>query len=194
MAPLRLPRREKFAQEIAKSPRTGKSITQCYEASGYTTTGHASEAAGSRLLSEVEIKNRIDEIVRPTVRKTRATVDTLAAQLDAVFEGASSDRQWGAAGSAAALKAKLLGFMRERLEVGGPGEFERDCSLEQVAEDMVNRLGGGDPAAALVAFDAMSANLRSIIEARAAAAATTVFANTVPTHLDEDGKPLISMD
>jgi hypothetical protein len=31
--------------------------------------------------------------------------------------------QFGAAGSAAAAKSKLLGFMRERIEIGAPGEF-----------------------------------------------------------------------
>jgi hypothetical protein len=40
-----------------------------------------------------------------------------------VFDGAMGSAQFGAAGSAAAAKAKLLGFMRDKIEVGSPGQF-----------------------------------------------------------------------
>jgi len=42
-----------------------------------------------------------------------ATVDDIAQQFDRVYDGATDDRQWGAAGSAASSKAKLLGHMRD---------------------------------------------------------------------------------
>jgi hypothetical protein len=80
---------------------------------------------------------RIAELLRPTVRKTRATVDSLSEQFDAVFDGAMGSAQFGAAGSAAAAKAKLLGFMRERLEVGAPGEFTNCSTPEHVVDALL---------------------------------------------------------
>jgi hypothetical protein len=77
-------------------------------------------------------------LLRPAVKKTRTTVDSLAAQFDRVFDGATSDKQWGAAGSAAGLKAKLLGFMREQIEVGAPGAFSQCNSVEDVAGRMLD--------------------------------------------------------
>jgi hypothetical protein len=46
-------------------------------------------------------------------------------QLDRVFDGALNAEQFGAAGNAAGLKARLLGFMREKSEIGGAGEFDK---------------------------------------------------------------------
>jgi hypothetical protein len=46
-------------------------------------------------------------------------------QLDRVFDGALNAEQFGAAGNAAGLKARLLGFMREKIEIGGAGEFDK---------------------------------------------------------------------
>ena len=132
---------EMFANHMARSPKTRMSQAKAYLASGYRTTGHAAEVAASRLLKRVEIQQRIAEINEPVVRKTRASVDTLAAQFDAVFEGAVAAAQFGAAGNAAGLKAKLLGFMREKIEVGGVGEFN-DCATQS---EVLERLVDEDP-------------------------------------------------
>jgi hypothetical protein len=71
----------------------------------------------------------------------------LAEQLEQVIVGASGDRQWGAAGSAAGLKAKLLGFMREKIEIGSAGQFDECKSTEDVIEALLAQ----EPAAELLA-------------------------------------------
>ena len=103
-------RHERFAQNIATSTKTKWSNGRCYSEAGFKTDNRSADACAARLLTNANVSTRIEELLAPTVHKTRTTVDTLAAQLDAVFDGASDDRQWGAAGSAAALKAKLLGL------------------------------------------------------------------------------------
>ncbi|MCP3382844.1 hypothetical protein NLM31_20980 [Bradyrhizobium sp. CCGUVB4N] len=143
MAPLRNQRHELFANLIVQAPKSGMSNTGCYLACGYRAEGNAAEVAASRLLSSDKIRTRIAELTAPVVKKTRTTVDTLAAQLDEVFAGASGDKQWGAAGSAAALKARLLGFMREKIEIGGPGDFD-DCKtpdelMRRLVDDLEDR-------------------------------------------------------
>src|ERR1700741_3746767 len=125
MGTLRNPRHELFCQYIATSPKTGWPQGRCYTEAGFKTADRSADACAARLLTEANIQNRIAELLAPTVKKTRATVDSLAAQFDAVFEGAMGNAQFGAAGSAASAKAKLLGFMREQIEIGGPGEFAR---------------------------------------------------------------------
>jgi hypothetical protein len=140
-------RHEAFAQLIAQAPKRGMSNAQCYREAGYRVVpGPACDVAASRLLSSDKVKARIDELIAPTVKKTRTTVDTLAEQLDQVFAGATGDRQWGAAGSAAALKAKLLGFMREKIEIGSAGQFDA-C---ETVQDAVRLLLEQEPAAELL--------------------------------------------
>lgn len=50
-----------------------------------------------------------------------------------MFDGAVGDAHWGAAGSAAGLKAKLLGFMREKIEIGGVGDFDQCNTIDEIA-------------------------------------------------------------
>ena len=133
-------RHERFAQNIATSTKTTWSNGRCYSEAGFKTDNRSADACAARLLTNANVSARIEELLAPIVQKTRTTVDTLAAQLDAVFDGASGDRQWGAAGSAAALKAKLLGFMREKIEVGGPGAFVPQ-TVDEVLERVSRELG-----------------------------------------------------
>jgi hypothetical protein len=169
MPALRNPRHEQFAQLIVQAPKRGLSNAECYRQAGYrVAAGPACDVSASRLLSSDKVQARISELVEPTVKKTRATVDTLAEQLDAVFAGASGDRQWGAASNAAGLKAKLLGFMREKIEIGSAGEFDQCRTTEEVIETLLAH--HESPAAALAELD----ELRSMVEAYAANHATLV--------------------
>ena len=185
MGQLRNQRHEIFANLIVQAPKTGMSNTACYLASGYKAEGNAAEVNASRLLSSAQVQQRIAELTAPVVKKTRTTVDTLAAQLDEVFAGASGDKQWGAAGSAAALKAKLLGFMRDKLEIGGPGSFDDLNTVEQVADRIIE--DAGSPAAAVAQLDQM----RQLVEQRAALFARDVTpppAQSWPTMAERRGR------
>ncbi|MCP3444194.1 terminase small subunit [Bradyrhizobium sp. CCGUVB14] len=168
MPALKNTKHEFFCHQIIEAARFGRTQGQAYSRAGFKADGAAAEANASRLLRNANIQARLAELGAPAARRVRATVDTLADQLDEVFAGASGDRQWGAAGSAAALKAKLLGLMRDRLEVGTPGSFD-DCKtpgevVDRIIED------AGSAQAALAQLD----DMRVLIEARAAGAALDV--------------------
>ena len=160
MAPLRNIKRERFCQALLNGAVHSISQTAAYKAAGYRAKGHAAEVAASRLLNMDEVQGRIGELTAPAVRKTRASVDSLAEQLDAVYANATADSQHGAAGNAVAVKAKLLGFMREKLEIGGVGEFDACGSPEEAAQKILEEQGIDE---ALASLDA----LRDAIEAAA---------------------------
>jgi hypothetical protein len=90
-------------------------------------------------------------------------------QFDEVFDAAMGEKQLGAAGSAAAAKAMLFGFMRDRLEVGGVGEFDDCKTLDDIGGRMIDD-ADGDVAKVLADIDAV----RALVEGRAAARATTI--------------------
>ena len=161
-------RHEAFAQLIAQAPKRGMSNAQCYREAGYRVdAGPACDVAASRLLSSDKVRARIDELIAPTIKRTRATVDTLAEQFDRVFSGALNAEQFGAAGNAAGLKARLLGFMRTQIEIGAPGEFGGCQTTEEVVAAL---LSDQTPAEALASLDI----LRIEIEAYAANNATLI--------------------
>jgi hypothetical protein len=167
---LRNQKHENFSQLTLQGAKYGWTQAEIYKRAGYHATGHSAEMAASRLMKKDEIQRRIAELGEPAVKKTRATVDTLASQFDAVFYGAMASAQFSAAGAAAAAKSKLLGFMRERLEVGGVGEFDSCQTTEQVAAALLSDQSAADALASL-------AMLQQEIKAHAARNATLVPAS-----------------
>lgn len=172
MAPLRNIKHETFCRKLIEASQTGKSQGSAYREAGYDCENGASEAAASRLLKTAKVQQRIAELCAPATRKTRTTVDTLAQQFDDVFNAAMSNVQLGAAGAAAAAKAKLLGFMRDRLEVGAVGSFDACQTMPELIEAL---LAGTSVPEALQTL----ATLREAIELHAATHAAIV----VPRHM-----------
>lgn len=140
MPPLKSIKRETFCRKIIEGTTLGLSQADAYLASGYRNTQRGAEVNASKLMSQTEIQTRIAELMAPAVKKTRVSIESLSDQFDAVFTAAMQATQLGAAGSAAAAKAKLLGFMRDRLEVGGVGEFDGMTS-EEVLQRVRDELG-----------------------------------------------------
>jgi hypothetical protein len=168
MTTLRNVKHERFAQNIATSTKTKWSNGRCYSEAGFKTDNRSADACAARLLTNANVSARIKELLAPAVQKTRTTVDTLAEQFDRVFDGALEAEQFGAAGNAAGLKAKLLGFMREKIEIGSAGQFDECRTTEEVIAKLLTE--HESPAAALAELD----ELRRMIEDYAATHATLV--------------------
>jgi hypothetical protein len=169
MPMLHNPKHERFAQNIATAAKTKWSNGRCYSEAGFKTDNRSADACAARLLTNANVSARIEELLAPTVRKTRTTVDTLAEQFDRVFSGALDAEQFGAAGNAAGLKARLLGFMRERIEIGAPGSFDACETTEQVVTALLSDQTASEVLASLAALSAQ-------VEAYAASHATVIRA------------------
>jgi phage terminase small subunit len=127
MPPLENPRRECFAQELAK----GQSQTGAYLAAGYKGAKSPTTAA-SRLLTNVKVVARVKELQQRGAERAEVTVASLCADLDEDRALARKLGQSSAAVAATMAKAKLLGLVIDRKEVGAPGEF---ADLEDMTSD-----------------------------------------------------------
>jgi hypothetical protein len=150
MPPLDNPRWERFAQELAK----GQSQTGAYLAAGYR--GDKSPAtAASRLSTNVKVAARLRELQEVTAAKAEVTRESILAELEEARLMAKDNGQPAAAVSASMGKAKLVGLVVDRKEVGAPGEFAdlEDMTSDELREHfaaLVRSLeaeaGFGDPA------------------------------------------------
>jgi hypothetical protein len=183
MAPLRNHKHEAFAQNLVLATKHGWSNGSCYSRAGYNSEGESAEVCASKLLSNAKanIPKRVQEIMQAGVKRAATTVESLLGELDDVLAAAVDDKQFGAARGCIDSKARLKGLFLDRVEVGGPNEFRADLTIESVAEDMIEQLGGGDAALALSAFDEMMGQVRTVLEGHAAARATTVERRAAPT-------------
>lgn len=110
MPPLSNARHELFAQELAK----GKSQTQAYIAAGYAEDG--AEFSASRLLRNVKVQSRVEELQERAARKVDLTVDDIVRELEEARKVATDNAQSNAMVAATMGKAKILGLIIEKTE------------------------------------------------------------------------------
>jgi phage terminase small subunit len=132
-------RQELFAQFVAR----GIVPLRAYPMSGYK----AHHAEPYRVRGYPCVKARIAELMAPVTRKTRVTLDSLVAELDEARAQAQATGNAAAMVAAVVGKAKLLGLMVKRTEVGKPGEhgLTREQALQAI------RAKHGDDVADLLA-------------------------------------------
>jgi phage terminase small subunit len=104
---------EKFAQEYAR----GLSQAEAYTNAGYKTTGRRSaDTCATRLLRNVEIRKRINELQRYAADSANLTVATLLNEAASIQRDASRDGNHSAAVAALTAKAKIAGLWVEKTE------------------------------------------------------------------------------
>ena len=168
MPALRNIKRERFCQNMLNGAKDSISQAAAYRLAGYkAAAGHPAEVAASRLLSTDEVQHRIAELLAPAARKAGVTVETLLAEYDEVRDLAKADQQLAVAKSATDSKGKLTGLMRDKVEIGAPGDFDGLSSFESVVERIMQDT---KPADMLAILDAV----RDAIEAAAGSQAIVV--------------------
>ena len=125
MPVLRNQRRERFAQEIAKA----KTATEAMATAGYSDPRNS-----TRLMKNDEIRRRIDELKQRGAALAEVTVASLVAELEQARALAEKLGQTSAMGQHIMGKAKLLGLVIDRREVGQPGQFDNMTDEELLAE------------------------------------------------------------
>jgi hypothetical protein len=129
MPALANPRHEKFVRNYVKTFNAGLS----YRLAGFQSIAeNAAYANASRLIRHDKVKRRLDELRRYVGRKSEASALSLALELDESRKLALELGQCAAAIQATMGKAKLLGLLVERREVGGAGAFDKAETLRLI--------------------------------------------------------------
>jgi phage terminase small subunit len=145
MKPLPNPRRERFAREYV---RLGIA-RHAYVAAGYKAAlpaspdeSSAADAAASRLLKDVKVRQRIEGIKAMAAKRHDVTIDSLIEELEEARAKAAEASQPGAMVQATMGKARITGHIVDRKEVGKPGDFE-SMSLEELRAYVASLEGNG---------------------------------------------------
>jgi hypothetical protein len=109
------PRHEVVARELAK----GKTAAKAMRCAGYTGVSMA-----SRMLRNVDIQARLDELTRQYAANCGITKESQTAALQLAYEDAMRLGQISAAVQAVKEQSQLHGLRVERQEVAPPGAFE----------------------------------------------------------------------
>jgi hypothetical protein len=167
MPTLKNQRHELFCRNLIEGAQRGWSATDAYIKAGYKGEEGVARACASRLLTNENVKRRLEELNAPAVKKTQITVETLLNKLEANIIGAEAKGQHGAVNGSIGLMAQLRGLLINRTEIGSPGSFDACETTEQVVAAL---LADQSPAQALSTL----ALLQQEVEAYAARNATLV--------------------
>jgi hypothetical protein len=134
MATLRNHKHELFAQALAK----GENATAAYKAAGYSARGNAAEASASRLLRDAKVQGRLIELQERAAVKVELTIADIIEQLQDDRQLAHNIEQAGSAVSASLGMAKVLGFLKDKVEHSGPdgGPIEHHNAAKAEIEDL----------------------------------------------------------
>jgi hypothetical protein len=126
MPTLQNPRHEKFAQEFA----AGKSAAEAYERAGYVkNSGNC-----IRLKGNERIAARVAEIQYGGAARAEVTIASVLGELEEARTFAKEKSNPSAMVSATMGKAKILGLVIDRREVGDVGAFDGWTDEELVEE------------------------------------------------------------
>jgi hypothetical protein len=123
-----------YVQGLVKGAKNGMNQRKAYLAAGYNCTVESADEAASRLSSSIKVKNRMSELIAPAVQKTEVSVQSLLAELEITIRDARSAKQHGVVVRALELAAKLVGLLKERVEITAGGYGGAKTSDEILAE------------------------------------------------------------
>jgi hypothetical protein len=158
MAPLRNPRWERFARLRAE----GKPASTAYELAGYRHDyGNA-----IRLTGNDKVETRTGELMAKTGKRHKISVDSLCDELDLAIERALEANQPAVLVSVSALKARLAGLDRQRLEITEGGAYADCATVAAILAKVVSEAEGVDDLRRQL--DAVEQIRNALIEALAA--------------------------
>jgi phage terminase small subunit len=125
MPVLKNPRWERLAQELAQN----KTATEAMQLAGYSDPRNS-----TRLTKKDVIRRRIEELQSRGAERAEVSVTSLLLELEDARSKATDNNQLAAATTAIMGKAKLAGFLRDKIEVTTVDEFDDDdMSIEDIA-------------------------------------------------------------
>ncbi len=129
-------RHELFLREYIANGWNGK---KAYE-KAYRPVKSA-EVQASKLLAKPAVRKRFNQMLKKIVKRAEITEERILGKYEEAFEMAQDQGKTADMISAATAQAKLVGMLRDRLEAGSPGDFDRLENPSDVLEALADRVG-----------------------------------------------------
>jgi phage terminase small subunit len=101
----------------------------------------SAEIQASKLLAKPVVRKRFNQMLKKIVKRSEITEERILGKYEQAYEMAESQGKTADMISAASAQAKLVGLLRERLEAGSPGDFDRLENMSDVLAALEDRVG-----------------------------------------------------
>ena len=122
-------KQDRFAREYL----VDLNATQASIRAGYSEK--TAKQQGSRLLTNADVKTRINELQEATAERLDMTADKVMADLEKLCWAAVDAGQYGPAIRAKQLQGQRLGLFLNRVEISETGRLSDEQLIQQVAGD-----------------------------------------------------------
>jgi hypothetical protein len=128
------PRAELFVQTLIRGAKHSVTARQAYIAAGYTARDGSADACASKLLKTDKVRARLEELGRPMMKRTQVSVESLLNELERTIGDARLAGQHGVAVRALELSAKLVGLLKEKVEIEHHYGGDREEILDRLEQ------------------------------------------------------------
>lgn len=113
-----LARQESFAQNIALGMSISDAYRAAYKPDSSKVTADQVNKRASRILSNVEIKRRVEELRKPIIAKVGLTLEVHLQELADLRDASKKDKKYAAAVQAEIARGKAAGIYVDKIELG----------------------------------------------------------------------------
>ncbi len=135
---LKNPRHERFCREFVKTGVGAEAYRRAYPRVNPRETAKRN---ASRLRTYAHVNQRISELRQSLAKRGDITEDKILTDYQFAIDQAKAQDKLDLIINAATAQARLVGLLRDRTEVGKPGDFDQLESVDEVLEEVAERAG-----------------------------------------------------
>jgi hypothetical protein len=138
MPALKNMRHEKFIREYLKTDFNG---AEAYRRVYPRHKPNIAKVSASRLLTSANLQRRLREVQEAVIKRSDITVDRILTEYEDARQLAIAREKPEAMLNASEKKAKLVGLLVDRREIGNAGDFEQMTDVSQILEKVRQEAG-----------------------------------------------------
>lgn len=94
-----------------------------------------------KILAKPVVRKRFNQMLKKIVKRAEITEERILGKYEEAFEMAQEQGKTADMISAASAQAKLVGLLREKIEAGSPGDFDKLENASDVLTALADRVG-----------------------------------------------------
>lgn len=142
-------RQELFLRELMKTGVAAEAWRRVYR----PKSSVGAKISASRTLKKPHVRRRYNELLERQMKKSDISVEKVLADYQHVIDEAKANGKLGEITAAATAQAKLVGLLRDKVEVGSVGDFQDVNSVADILEIVGKEIGEEAAMVLAAAFD-----------------------------------------
>lgn len=130
-------RQELFLRELMKTGVAAEAWRRVYKPKSF----YGAQVSACRTLKKPHVAKRYNELLERQMKKSDISVEKCLADYQHVIDAAKANGKLSDITAAVTAQAKLVGLLRDKVEIGGVGDFQDVNSVADILEVVGKEIG-----------------------------------------------------